>query len=553
MAVERKKATSKKRATAPAKKRAVTPSKHRATYLQPDGWFEDWLYGGTKTNHVSERAALAISAYFAAGRNISEDVASLPLKVRRDIKPRGSEEFPDHPVAHIFNRAPNDSREMTAISFRQTILAHALFYKGGFAEIVRNGQGDVAGLYLLDPTSVQLMRNSDTGALEYWVRAYDRFVVLRPVDVFHIHGLGFDGITGYLISKIGRESLHAALSAQRFRGAFFGNGAMLSGVLNTVGKLSDEALERLRETFARRHQGAENAYSVAVLEEGLTWEPASANPQESQLIEAMQFDIEDVCRWFRINPNKVQHWLRTTYNNVEASNTDHSVDTLNPWCVRIEQEINVKLFKPSERGLYAKHCMQARLRGDVAARAAFYRSMFNTGCLSPNDIRELEDLNPIGEEGDEYYVNSATVPLKQIYSGDLGPNRPNPPGDNTINAARSLLRVLIDRAIRWESDQVARAVKRENGTFKKWAEEFYARRKEEIAAIYQPVIALSLPSLSDAMVAEYARAAADAYISRSISSIETGASPETWVDSRPATEIEEVIQLIANGGCHEHA
>jgi HK97 family phage portal protein len=471
----------------------------RTTLANPAQWLIDWVAPDKTVSGqtVNETTALGFSAYFAAIRNISEDIASLPLKILEDLTPRGTRAHPEHPVQRLFNRAPSD--DMTAFTFRQTWLAHALGWKGGFAEIVRDGAGRPTALYVLDPSTVTIFRNEYPPYQVYYeIQAGQTKVQIAEDSMLHLHGLGLNGVTGYVMAQVGKHSLGAALAAQKFRGAYFGNGAVATGALEYPGILKPEAYERLRKSFEARYAGADNAHKTIILEEGAKFTPLSIDPDKSQMIEALYFDVEDVCRWFRINPNKLQHWLRTTFNNVEASNIDHVQDTLLPWCIRIEQEVWRKLLTVGERErLYAKHNLSGRLRGDVASRSSFYNSQFNVGALSPNDIRELEDMNPIGPEGDLYYVNSATVPLKTLEQQAEAPIEPvepeEPPVENededdngeelaerakkTINAYLPLIVNEFKRTARVSQDKIERAKRdRKNAEeYAQWLNEYIER------------------------------------------------------------------------------
>ncbi len=424
----------------PAKRAAKRSVKIKNSGLgTPAQWFLDWASGGYVSSageHVNEKTALGISAYLACIKNISEDEAKLPLCLYKRMEPRGRQELPDHPVDRLIRNQPNE--EMTAMTFRQTLTAHALGWHGGFAEIVRDASGVPTELWPLDPCCVQVMREtSEPRRLFYWVTYSPAFMdpagpgqAFMPRDIFHIHGLGYNGVTGYVMSRLASDPFGNALASQKFNGAFFANGATSTGTIEVPDAMSETAFKHLRDSWAARHQGAANQHKPIILEQGAKWTPMSSDPQKSQMMEAIRYGDEAVARIFRVPPHKIGILERATNNNIEQQALEYTTDCLMGWLVRWEQEIWRKLLLPREqRRLYAKHDTNMLLRGDSAARSAFYREGFNVGYLSPNDIREYEDLNPI-EGGDSYFINSAMVPLDIAAEGlNLPQNQPNS-GDN---------------------------------------------------------------------------------------------------------------------------
>ena len=482
----------------------------------PSEWLIDWVRGSKTVSgeRVDEVSAMCLAAYVACLKNISEDVGKLPFGMYEYMKPRGRKARPDHPVHMLLHDAPNP--EMSAMDFRQTITAHALGYKGGFAEIVRDNAGVPRELWPLDPTSVQLKRTDDGSRRLYYLVCG---VELQPESVLQIHGLGFDGLTGYVLSSIAKDVIGNAMAAQRFSGSFYANGTVSSGTIEVPSAMSETAFKHLRESFHERHGGAENQHKPIILEEGAKWNPTSSDPKNSQMLEVLQHGIEDVARLFRMPPHKIGHLLRSTNNNIEHQSLEYVQDTLLAWLVRWEQEVWRKLLLPRERGrLFAKHNVKMLLRGDAASQSTFYREMFNIGALSDNDIREYEDLNPI-EGGDTYFVNAALVPLDMAATGEhMKPTQSSskPDDEDDPAAVQSSLvehkRELLGRVaaahapsledviaglLRIERDKVLRATKRPD--FKQWADVFYGsthqthvfeRLKPAVTSLYESLMAV---------------------------------------------------------------
>ena len=389
----------------------------RSTYRDPGEWFVDLATGG-RTNAsgqtVNQATAMGISTFFACIRNISEDCAKLPLKIYESLEPRGCKALRDHRVYALLHDSPNPA--MTAMTFRETLIAHALAYRGGYAEIIRDENGTPVELWPIDPTTIS--PKMENGELWYEVRQQGLLVYLPSRSVFHIHGLGFDALTGYVITALGKESIGTAIGAQKYSASFFANGTTTTGVIEVPGAMRDTALKHLRDSFAERHGGAYNAHKPIILEDGAKFNPTSSDPEKSQLIQTLQHGVEEICRWFRMPPHKVQHLLRATFSNIEEQNIEYVTDCLMSWLVRFEQEIDRKLLSISERKkLYARHSVNGMLRGDSAKRGAFYTQLVNMGAATPNDICEWEDMPLMGPEGDVHTVNAAVVPLWAVAQG----------------------------------------------------------------------------------------------------------------------------------------
>lgn len=366
----------------------------------------------TAGTRVSSTTALALPAYFACIKVLSEDTAGLPLKIYRR-KPNGAKEQVDnHRLAELLDG--NVSDEQDARTFRETLTQWAAGWGNGYAEIELDKSGRLFALHAIHPSRVEVRRLPD-GSIIYLVRselAGYEVTPIKPADMFHLHGLG-DGILGWSVAQVGAESIGSALAAQTFGATYYGNNTSIGGTLEHPGKLSAEAKTNLRESWKAMHQGPENAHKVAILEEGVKFNQAGVNPRDAQFIEGKNFDVEAIVKWFRMPPHKIQHLARSTNNNIEHQSIEYVTDALMPWLLRWEAEIKRKLLT-DDRTLYAKHQVNGRMRGDAAARGQFYSQLFQIGSLSPNDIRRLEDMEPIADAAaDKYYVQGALVPIDQ--------------------------------------------------------------------------------------------------------------------------------------------
>lgn len=395
--------------------------------MNPRKWLLDWAgYRRTQSGEdVNQQTVLALSTYYDCLRNLAEDVSKLPLITYRRME-RGKERAREHPAYSVLHDQANE--DMGAMEFRMLLTAWAAGWGNGYAEIQTNQSGIVA-LYPIHPSRVMIKRRDNTRY--YVVRNEGKNPVEIPAKrMLHIRGMGdVDG--GYSICHIAAESLGLSIAAQTFGASFFGNGASMSGVLTHPNTIGEEALKGLRAQFAEMYGGAYNAARPAILEEGMKWERLGIPPEEAQFLETRQFQVEEVCRWFRMPPHKVQHLLRSTFSNIEHQSIEYVTDTLQPWLTRWEQEIQRKIFV-GEPDIFAEHLTLGLLRGDGIARKDFYAGMWQIGAMSQNDIRESENMNSIGPEGDVYYV-----PLNYVRSEDAAKGLPqnqtttegNPPPD----------------------------------------------------------------------------------------------------------------------------
>lgn len=421
---------------------------HGSSDLQsPSAWLLSWAMG-TRTSAgiaVGPVTAMTLPIYYACLRNISEDVGKLPLHTYRRMA-RGKRRALDHPAYALLHDAPNP--DMSAMTFRETLTHHALAWGNGYAEIVWTPANEVAALWPIHPSRVQVRRD-DEGLLVYDVygseltlpgslgRSVQR---LRQENVLHIKGLGAEGYEGYSVLRLAAESLGMTLAAQTFGSAFFGNGTTIGAILTHPNTLSEKAVQRLRESWQTIYGGPSNAMKMAILEEGMKYERLGIPPEEAQFLETRQFQVEEICRWFRMPKSKIHDLTDSTYSNMEQQNLEYVPDTLMPWLVRWEQELKRKLFA-EEPEVFAEHAVQGLLRGDQAARASFYKDLFGVGAISPNDIREFENMNSIGPQGDTYFVAANNFqPLEMVVSSATteepeAPPFPVIPGRNGTNGS----------------------------------------------------------------------------------------------------------------------
>lgn len=386
-----------------------------------------FLFGRTTSGKpVNERTAMQTTAVYSCVRILAEAVASLPLHIYR-YSDTGKERVPEHPLYTILHDEPNV--DMTSFVFRETMMSHLLVYGNAYSQIIRDGAGRVLGLYPLLPDKVKVDR-LENGELVYYYSRYSEEnpnfrdlgrIALRQQDVLHIPGLGFDGLMGYSPIAMAKNAVGMTLACEEYGASFFANGANPGGVLEHPGVLKDPG--KVRESWNSVYRGSGNAHKIAVLEEGMKYQQIGIPPEEAQFLETRKFQINEIARLYRIPPHMVGDLEKSSFSNIEQQSLEFVKYTLDPWVIRWEQSLQKALLLPEEKKEYfIKLNVDGLLRGDYQSRMTGYATARQNGWMSANDIRELEDLNPIPEEegGNLYLINGNMTKMKDagIFAGN---------------------------------------------------------------------------------------------------------------------------------------
>lgn len=379
-----------------------------------------FLFGRTTSGKpVNERTAMQTTAVYACVRILAEAVASLPLHVYEYQDDGGKKLVHDHPLYYLLHDEPNP--EMTSFVFRETLMSHLLIWGNAYAQIIRDGAGRVLGMYPLLPDKMEVQRD-DKGNIYYvYSRNSDENptfkeygnIKLKAEDVLHIPGLGFDGLIGYSPIAMAKNAVGMTLACEEYGASFFANGANPGGVLEHPGVLKDPS--KVRESWNSVYRGVSNAHKIAVLEEGMKYQQIGIPPEEAQFLETRKFQINEIARLYRIPPHMVGDLDKSSFSNIEQQSLEFVKYTLDPWVIRWEQSLQRSLFLPGEKGKYfIKLNVDGLLRGDYQSRMNGYAVGRQNGWFSANDIREMENMNPIPDEqgGNLYLINGAMTKLE---------------------------------------------------------------------------------------------------------------------------------------------
>lgn len=361
---------------------------------------------------VSAQTMLQLSTVWACTRLISETIATLPLAMH-ERSSGGKRPAPQHWLHGIIHDAPNP--ESTASVHWESTVAAMLLRGNARAEKLMIGKR-VVGLRFLAPDRLRISRRAD-GLLEYrYTEATGSQREIPPERIWNVPGFALDGVTGVSVVTHGANVFGAAMAADQAASATFKNGLLPTTYFKLERVLTPQQRTEFRESL-KEISGSLNAGKSPLLEGGMTVGGVGINPNDAQLLESRAFSVEEICRWFRVPPFMVGHAEKSTSwgTGIEQQMIGFLAFTLGPWLRRIEQAISKDLLSPAERArYYPKFAVEGLLRADSAGRASYYGSMVNNGIFTRDEVRELEDREPMGGNASVLTVQTAMAPLDSI-------------------------------------------------------------------------------------------------------------------------------------------
>lgn len=383
----------------------------------------EWFGGAANTAsgiYVTPDVAMRESAVYACVRVLSESVAQLPLEVYRRRKGGGKDRATDHPLYDLLHTRPNYIN--TSFEFREMIMAFTLLRGNGVALIVPNGGAGVGSLEVLNPDRLTIAKDAKGRRVYQYTTDSGKAETYLQDMVFHLSGMSLDGISGLSPVAYHRETVGASLAIKEFGARLFANGTHLGTVIEHPAKLSQKAKETLYDDLKKNWAGVVNANKGIILEEGMKVAKLGMTAEDAQYLDSRKFSRSEIAGIFRVPPHMIGDLEKATFSNIEQQAIEFVTSSLMPWLVRFEQAILRDLITEKDRrkGYFAEFNAMGLLRGDAAARAAYYKSRFEVGSITPNQIRGLENENP-EDGGDTSFVPLNMIPINQAGRPDATP------------------------------------------------------------------------------------------------------------------------------------
>jgi len=383
----------------------------RSSMATPEKWLVDFFNGGAETKsgtRVTEETALNLSAVFNAVTILGGTVMQLPCILYRrdkDDKKHRAKELPEYSLLKTCV-----TRRMTSSRWLQTSMGHLALYGNAYSQKGFRGDGRVGALGLLRPD--RTWPETKAGALYYnYEPRTGPPISFEPEEIVHIPGLGFDGVRGYGVIQLARESLGLGMAAEEFGARFFGEGTH-PGIIATTPKAVKQATkDDLKKDLANKHSGLGKAHKFLLLEEGMDFKTIGVNPDDAQFLETRKFQTIEVARWFNLPPHMLKDLERATFSNIEHQSIEFLTINMGPWLQLLEDELALQLLGPEALDEYfIEFKREAFLKGDTESRYKAYATAKNWGWLNTNMILKKENEDPVGPEGDVFWMPANMVP-----------------------------------------------------------------------------------------------------------------------------------------------
>lgn len=546
----------------------------RSGVVNPEKWLQDF-FGGRESNsgvNVNESTALNSTAVFACIRLLSDTLASLPCPVYKRLNPRGKERATKYPLYKLIHTKANPI--MPSFTWRETMMAHILTWGNCYSEIEYAENGWPIALWPLRPDKTKPERDKVTKELYYTTFINDIQYKLSKNRVFHIPGLGFDGTKGYSPITLAREAIGLSLAMEEFGARYFGSGthpgAIITRPLEAPALDNQEAIDNLRNYLIDAYSGLSKSNRLMLLEEGMDIKNIGIPPEDSQFIESRKFQINEIARFYGIQPHMIGDLTESTNNNIEMQSIEFVVYTLRPWLVRWEQYQNQFLIPEEHQDIYfSEFLIDGLLRGDVKSRSEALQIQRRSGVINADDWAEIENRNPLPDgKGQVYIVESNMQSLDALVKNPLGqPNKPpggqqnpqNTPQDqqNSLNLAwKRLFFDALNRVYKREIADIQREIQSKEPL--KRLETYYSEPQKYMDLNLKPVIFGYFEVKNGALNAEKSQKCekiceifTKKHMERSYLELSQGNVGEifrTWESERINDEVEELLKEVENYG-----
>lgn len=397
----------------------------------------EWLSGNSdilsdNTQGGIDDIALKYTAVYACTRVLAETFAYVPIAEFQENENGDRDRTNATGWLDTLKNVANP--EMSSFSMKEMSMYQINLGGNAVCERLKSANGRPAGLYPYKWQNVEITRDKTTKEIIYKVNDPDTTGeprILKRDQVLHIAGNTLDGITGMSPISYAAGAIRLGKTYEKFTNSFYKNGAMPTGVFKHQKFLKDESFDRLAKEIAENWAGLTNAGKPMLLEDGLDFDQVHFKPIDAELLSSKKFQVEDICRIYRVPLHLVQNLDKATNNNIEHQSLEFVMYTMLPWFKRWESAINSQLLTAQQRnaGYYFEYNVASLLRGDSKSMAEAFAAGRQWGWLSVNDIRRLLNMNKI-PNGDVYLQ-----PINMAEAGDMPPIG----NENMVNDIRALI------------------------------------------------------------------------------------------------------------------
>lgn len=361
---------------------------------------------------ITEQTALTLSTVWACTSLVSETIGTLPLHIYKKTA-NGRERADDYQLSYILRNKPN-TKSTSSVLWQSTVASMLLRGNGILKKLTVGNK--LVGLQFMPYDKLQIRLDFEGNAEYHEIQSRGVTVKIPNKDIVRIPNFTIDGNWGLSTITYGAKMFANSLNGMDSANNMFEKGLLQTVAFKTDKRIRGDQREDFRKSF-EQYSGAMNSGKAILLEDGMDVKTVSLNPKDAQLLESRAFSVEEICRWFRVDPSMIGHGNAVSNwgTGLEQKMIGFLTFTLRPILTRIEQAINNELIPLEDRGIYyAEFSIDGLLRGDSTARATFFREMVNAGIMTRDEVRKLENLPPLGGNAEKLMTNGATQPIDTL-------------------------------------------------------------------------------------------------------------------------------------------
>jgi HK97 family phage portal protein len=454
----------------------------RSSLANPEKWLSDWFAGGIETNagvRVDEGTAMNFATVFNAVTIISGIVMSLPFQLFHRVSNDERERAFNHP-AEKFGSLKVNSRGMTASRFRQTAQCHLCLHGNFYAQKIYNRAWELIELYVMRPDKMKV--ESKQGIVTYtYTKTDGTQYPMRDWEVLHVPGLGYDGIMGYPVISLARESIGLGMAMEEYQARFYGSGTHPGVVVKHPGIMKDKTREQLKKDLTEKYSGLGKTHKLLVLEDDMDIAPLDMKLVDAEFLASKKFSVSEIARWFNLPEHMLKNMERAIQSNVEQMWMEFIPVSMAPWFTVWKDEFGSQVLEDDWGEYYYEFITDALLRGDTLSRYEAYSKAIMNTMMKPNEARRRENL-PTDPSGDTLFVPTNMVPI-----GMAG----NIPAKQTTRDSRELIMPVLEdvagRICRILSEEM-KSRSKEKGSGETIIESIFSDRDDYFKKTLKPAI-----------------------------------------------------------------